>query len=54
MDIGDPYVPEEYNKHLKWGRINNIESTPTVFVNGYLLPDLYKLEDIRYFVDIDL
>lgn len=54
MDIGDPYVLEEYNKHLEWGRINNIESTPTVFVNGYLLPDLYKLEDIRYFVDIDL
>jgi protein-disulfide isomerase len=26
----------------------NIEFTPTFFINGYQLPEQYKLEDVKY------
>lgn len=50
MNINAPNVLEEYIKHIEWGHTNNLESTPTVFINGYLLPDLYDFEDLKYFV----
>lgn len=53
MDIDAPYVLEEYERHQEWGKLNKIEATPTVFVNGYLLPSLYDLEDLAYFVNSD-
>ena len=53
MDIDAPYVLEEYERHQAWGKLNKIEATPTVFVNGYLLPSLYDLEDLEYFVNLD-
>ena len=28
--------------------------TPTIAVNGYKLPDNYKIEDLRYFTEFDI
>ena len=36
--------------HKKWCQSANIEATPTKYVNGYKLPDWYKIEDLKYFI----
>ena len=28
----------------------NIHATPTIFINGYQLPDAYNIEDLQYFL----
>lgn len=37
-------------QHHTWGRQAKIMGTPTILLNGQLLPDLYRLEDIQYFL----
>jgi thiol-disulfide isomerase/thioredoxin len=34
----------------KWCKETGIEFTPTIFINGYQLPDAYSIEDINYFL----
>lgn len=34
----------------KWCAKNSIQATPTIFINGYQLPDAYSIEDLRYFL----
>ncbi len=34
----------------KWCHSMDIHATPTIFLNGYQLPDAYSIEDIRYFL----
>lgn len=37
-------------KQLQWCESAEISSTPTVFINGYKLPNPYKLDDIKYLI----
>ena len=41
-----PEVEQEVQKHFRWRRANGLASTPTILVNGYLLPREYELEDL--------
>ena len=34
----------------KWCKTMEISSTPTIFINGYQLPDAYSIEDLQYFL----
>ena len=34
----------------KWCRAMDIQATPTIFINGYQLPDAYSIEDLEYFL----
>ncbi|WP_160069131.1 vitamin K epoxide reductase family protein [Sphingobacterium bovisgrunnientis] len=43
-------VEEEFRNHELWKRQSGLRATPTVLVNGYLLPDEYKLEDLEYII----
>jgi len=45
-------VLEEFNNHENWKNETGLRSTPTILINGYKLPDNYKIEDIRYFTDL--
>lgn len=45
-------VEEEFNKHKKWGNRNKLHETPTIFVNGHMLPNQYNIEDLC-FLEID-
>lgn len=47
-DKGDLSLMTE--SHRKWCEIAKIEYTPTILLNGYKLPDPYKLEDLRYLI----
>lgn len=35
---------------FQWCETNNISFTPTFFINGYRLPDVYDIEDLSYFL----
>ncbi len=34
----------------KWCHEMKVSSTPTIFINGYQLPDAYSIEDLQYFL----
>lgn len=46
----DSRAEELVAQQIKWSVDAGIVQTPTIFINGYRLPDLYRLEDIRYLI----
>jgi uncharacterized membrane protein len=49
--------PNEQSKieilsHKEWHRIARINETPSIFINGYKLPDLYSIEDLVHIVNL--
>ena len=41
---------EEIKAMKKWCDKMEIKFTPTIFINGYQLPDAYSIEDLQYFL----
>jgi hypothetical protein len=54
LKMDNPEIEIEFLKHESWKDKTQIRATPTVLVNGYQLPENYKIEDLRYFIDLDL
>lgn len=54
FDKEDREMLNEFQKQKEWINITKIRSTPTVLFNGYELPQRYKIEDLRYFVTIEI
>lgn len=54
QNISDPKVQEEFSRHQDWIEKTKLRVTPTILINGYLLPDEYKIEDIKYFKEANL
>ena len=50
LDIEDPKIEIELQKHKVWTEKSQLRATPTILVNGYKLSDSYKIEDLKYFV----
>ena len=49
LNIDNPAIETEFQTHEAWKEKTKLRATPTVLVNGYKLPDNYKIEDLRYF-----
>ena len=49
LDMTNPAIEAEFQKHQSWKEKTQLRATPTILVNGYKLPDNYKIEDLRYF-----
>ena len=54
LNMDNPDIEAEFWKHEAWRKKTQIRATPTVLVNGYQLPESYKIEDLRYFTNLDL
>lgn len=54
LDINGPAVEDIFARHEHWRRKTDLHATPTVLVNGYLLPKQYKVEDLIYFKDMKI
>jgi len=54
LDIENPEVEVEFHKHEAWQKRTQLRATPTVLVNGYQLPENYKVEDLRYFTEFQM
>ena len=52
LDITNPAVELEFKKHNAWKEKTQIRATPTILVNGYKLPENYKIEDLWYFTEL--
>ena len=47
----NPAIDAEFQKHESWREQTKLRATPTIIVNGYKLPENYKIEDLRYFTE---
>jgi hypothetical protein len=47
-------VTELVLKHEQWTKANFIKYTPTIYVNGHLLPSIYKAEDLPALINSTL
>jgi len=54
LDIDCPQVETEFQKHEAWKEKTKLTATPTLLVNGYKLPDNYKIEDLKNFADVEI
>lgn len=52
LNIEASDVIEEFSKHQAWKEETKLRATPTILINGYELNDNYKIEDIKYFLDL--
>jgi uncharacterized membrane protein len=43
-------VNEIIGEHLAWCNNANIKQTPTILLNGFQIPDCYKISDLRYLI----
>jgi protein-disulfide isomerase len=50
----NPAIETEFQQHEAWKAKSKLRATPTILVNGYQLPDNYKLEDLRYFTEFNV
>ncbi|MDR3047823.1 MAG: thioredoxin domain-containing protein [Bacteroidales bacterium] len=49
----DEQTEREFLQHENWRVSAQLRATPAVFINGYTLPNNYKIEDIKYFTNLD-
>jgi protein-disulfide isomerase len=54
LNMDNPAIEVEFQKHETWKDKTQIRATPTVFLNGYKLPDIYRIEDLQHFMDFNL
>ena len=47
-------IEEEMKKHAAWRKKTSLVATPTVLVNGHILPDEYDLEDLAMIANINI
>ena len=48
LNIENTEIEVEFQKHESWKEKTQLRATPIILVNGYKLPDNYKIEDMRY------
>lgn len=44
----------EYIRHKDWREKNHLTTTPFVLINGYRLPEIYKIEDLRLMTEFNI
>ena len=49
IDINNPDVEQEFNKQKTWKEKSLINVTPKIFINGFILPNNYRIEDLSFF-----
>lgn len=51
LNPNDKEMLANFHAQNEWVRRNTISSTPTVLINGYLLPEEYDLKDMPYLIN---
>ncbi|MDR3340886.1 MAG: thioredoxin domain-containing protein, partial [Candidatus Symbiothrix sp.] len=54
LNMENPAIEAEFQKHAAWREKSKLSATPTILVNGYPLPNNYKIEDLRYFTEFNM
>jgi len=48
----DKRINNVIEKQKTWCELLGIIYTPTILINGYILPEPYDVEDIKYFTEL--
>jgi protein-disulfide isomerase len=54
LDMSNPAIEAEFQKHEAWIAKTQLRATPTILIHGYKVPDNYKIEDLRYFTELEI
>ena len=54
VKIEEPNIANEFARHEQWKEKSGLRATPTILVNGYKLPENFKIEDLHFFSDIEI
>jgi protein-disulfide isomerase len=54
LNMNNSDIEIEFQKHELWKAKTRLRATPTVLVNGYHLPNNYKIEDLVYFTGFEI
>lgn len=54
LSLKNKEVMQELHKHSQWKQTNDLSSTPTILVNGYLLPKQYEIENLVNFCEVGM
>lgn len=52
VDVNSSDVLREFELHERWREETGLRSTPTILLRGYRLPDNYKIEDLKYIMNL--
>ena len=52
FDKKDDITMEEIHKHKKWKECSGLTATPTILVNGKILPSDYSVEDLEFITSL--
>lgn len=50
IDLVTPFVINEFERHKEWSNFMAISSTPLIFINDKIKPDIYSIDDLLYFI----
>ena len=51
LNLNDKEMLANIQAQNEWVKRNTISSTPTILINGYLLPEEYELKDMSYLIN---
>ena len=54
LDMENPEIEVEFQKHEAWKEKTQLRATPTILLNGYQLPENYKIDDLQYFTEFNV
>ena len=54
LDMSNSAIEVEYQNHERWKGKMQLRNTPTILVNGYKLPENYKIEDLRFISEFNV
>jgi hypothetical protein len=51
VQLGGPEINNKIDIQKAWCRMADINATPTILLNGHLLPDSYQLSNLKYMLN---
>ena len=52
FDLNNEQVERELESHNRWKSMTKLQTTPTILVNGHLLPQNYQIEDLKFITEL--
>jgi len=54
VKLDDASVNKEFELHEQWKEKSGLRATPTILINGYKLPENFKIEDMQFLNNIEI
>jgi len=54
VKLDEASVNKEFELHEQWKEKSGLRATPTILINGYKLPENFKIEDMQFLNNIEI